>query len=219
MMGKVHVLVSLVSGQPLAPNLGRVEGGANRWALILPVSLFDWRRSIRKWFTPTSITILCTSEWSYSFAEEEASGSHVALSSAHGSKSSSSVLGNWEWGSFLQNCLQKFNSPHDIEIICFTLRLRLDCCPQRLFWSGSVVGSLTVSSMMTDSTARPLMSPNVGNLVSFIAGHAYLSTNSVLPGPPVDLRVLNEDLWWVLSRRRPTCLLLWRGPTLGRMAS
>ena len=30
MMGKVHVLVSLVSGQPLAPNLGRVEGGANR---------------------------------------------------------------------------------------------------------------------------------------------------------------------------------------------
>ena len=35
----VKVLVSLVSGQPLAPNLGRVEGEQIGEELILPVSL------------------------------------------------------------------------------------------------------------------------------------------------------------------------------------
>ena len=35
----VKVLVSLVSGQPLAPNLGRVEGEQIGGELILPVSL------------------------------------------------------------------------------------------------------------------------------------------------------------------------------------
>ena len=63
------------------------------------------------------------------------------------------------------------------------------CFGWALWWVHSL------SPMMTDSTAGPLMSPNVSNLVSFIAGHAYLSTNSLLPGTLVDLRVLNEDLW------------------------
>ena len=158
-MVKVHVLVSLLSGQPLAANLGRVEGGANRWALILPVSLFDWRRSIRKWFTFTSITILCTS---LSCLDEEASGSRVALSSALGSKSSSSVpghllLGKWEWVSFVQSCLQISNSCNlTLRLGALTLTLIILCNSDlsdvcNVWFGRALWWALPLFPMMTDS--------------------------------------------------------------------
>ena len=150
-MVKVRVLVSLLSGQPLTGNLGRVEGGANRWALILPVSLFDWRRSIRKWFTFTSITILCT--------DEEASGSRGALSSALGSKSSSSVSGQ---SCSLANesecilCKVVFNSCHlTLRLGALTFMIILcnsDLSDVRNVWFGLALWwTLPLFPMMTDS--------------------------------------------------------------------
>ena len=147
-MVKVHVLVSLLSGQPLAANLGRVEGGANRWALILPVSLFDWRRSIRKWFTFTSITILCTS---LSWLTKKRPEVVELFPQPTASKALPQSLGRAApWQMRVSVFCAKLSSTHVIwhwNFVLFLLsrHLRLVWCLQRLIWSSSIVGTSTVS--------------------------------------------------------------------------
>ena len=152
---KVRVLVSLLSGQPLAANLGRVEGGANRWALILPVSLWltkkhtevvhfyfhnntlHWRRSIRKScssFLSPRLQKLFLSPWA------------------------ELLLGKWEWVSFVQSCLQISNSCHlTLRLGALTLTLIILCNSDlsdvRNVWFGRALWwALPLFPMMTDST-------------------------------------------------------------------